>query len=52
MARAQVRNGGGRLVLARIPGAIRSLLLITELQAVFACYETMDEADARTAVDS
>jgi anti-anti-sigma factor len=45
-ALAQVRNVGGRLVLARVPGAIRSLFLITELQAVFACYDTVDAAVA------
>lgn len=45
-ALALVRNGGGTLVLARIPGAVRSLLLITELRAVFACYETVDAAVA------
>jgi anti-anti-sigma regulatory factor len=43
---AQARNVGGILVLARIPRAIRSLLLITGLQAVFACYETVDRAVA------
>jgi anti-anti-sigma factor len=43
---AQARNVGGMLVLARIPESIRSLLLITGFQAVFACYETVDAAVA------
>jgi anti-anti-sigma factor len=43
-ALATARNVGGTLVLARVPGPLRSLLMITDLQSVFACYPTVEAA--------
>jgi anti-anti-sigma regulatory factor len=43
-ALALARNVGGALALARVPGRLHSLLMITDLQAVFACYPTVEAA--------